>query len=265
MVIAIIGVLVALLLPAVQSAREAARRTQCSNNLKQVILATTNYADVYRGAFPVGEYNWGWGTWLVGLLPYAEQKALYDNYKGFGGITVQDVNVVYSATANLPVTTVQVQPYTCPSDSITASKSSRSGITYHNYVANHGSTTLQRQATFGTTLMGQPNKFKGAPFIYVGSASSNPQVVRQADIFDGLSNTLAFSETVQGHANDLRGFAWWNGGSHFETFCRRIRASPTFWRTPRTALTPIPTIRRVRGRRRRTPKTSRLAAGIPAA
>src|SRR6266550_1713407 len=124
-VIAIIGVLVALLLPAVQSAREAARRTQCSNNLKQVILATTNYTDVYKGAFPVGEYNWGWGTWLVGLLPYVEQKALFDNYKGFGGIGVQDVNVVYSATANLPVTKVQIQAYTCPSDSVVANPSSR--------------------------------------------------------------------------------------------------------------------------------------------
>jgi len=41
--------------------------------------------------------------------------------------------------------------------------------------------------------------------------------VRFADVFDGLSNTLAFSETIQGHSNDLRGFAWWNGGSHFET------------------------------------------------
>ncbi|MBW8884620.1 MAG: DUF1559 domain-containing protein [Planctomycetia bacterium] len=216
-VIAIIGVLVALLLPAVQTAREAARRAQCSNNLKQVGLAMTQYADTYKGAFPVGEYNWGWGTWLVGLMPYIEQKALFDQYKGFGGITVADVNVVYSATANLPVTRTQIQAYTCPSDSTTASLGSRSGITYHNYVANHGSTTLQRQATFGTMLNGQPNKFKGAPFIYVGSATSNPQVVRFADVFDGLSNTLAFSETVQGHANDLRGFAWWNGGSHFET------------------------------------------------
>jgi prepilin-type N-terminal cleavage/methylation domain-containing protein len=216
-VIAIIGVLVALLLPAVQSAREAARRAQCSNNLKQVGLAMTQYADTYKGAFPVGEYNWGWGTWLVGLMPYIEQKALYDQYKGFGGITVADTNVVYSATVNLPVTKTQLQAYTCPSDSTTASPSSRSGITYHNYVANHGSTTLQRQATFGTMLNGQPNKFKGAPFIYVGSATSNPQVVRFADVFDGLSNTLAFSETVQGHANDLRGFAWWNGGAHFET------------------------------------------------
>src|SRR5262250_614277 len=88
-VIAIIGVLVALLLPAVQAARESARRTQCSNNLKQVVLAMTQYSDTYRGAFPVAEYNWGWGTWLVGLLPYIEQKALFDQYKYFGAVQNQ--------------------------------------------------------------------------------------------------------------------------------------------------------------------------------
>jgi prepilin-type processing-associated H-X9-DG protein len=42
--------------------------------------------------------------------------------------------------------------------------------------------------------------------------------VRLSDVLDGLSNTIAFSETVQGHSNDLRGFAWWNGGAHFSTF-----------------------------------------------
>src|SRR5262245_48981961 len=198
-VIAIIGVLVALLLPAVQAARESARRAQCSNNLKQVGLAMTQYADNYKGSFPVAEYSWGWGTWLVGLLPYIEQKALFDQYKGFGGLNASggiDTNLVYSASINLPVTRVQVQAYTCPSDSITASPSSRSGITYHNYVANHGNTTLQRLATFGTTLSGQPNRFKGAPFIYVGSSNDNPKVVRLEDVFDGLSNTLDFSDTV---------------------------------------------------------------------
>src|SRR5262245_64832193 len=85
-VIAIIGVLVALLLPAVQAAREAARRSQCTNNLKQLGLAVHNYADANKGAFPVGEYSWGWGTWLVGLLPYIEQQNLYDLYQGYGGI-----------------------------------------------------------------------------------------------------------------------------------------------------------------------------------
>jgi prepilin-type N-terminal cleavage/methylation domain-containing protein len=214
-VIAIIGVLVALLLPAVQAAREAARRTQCSNNLKQVILATTNYTDVYKGAFPVGEYSCCWGTWLVGLLPYIEQKALSDNYKFYGAMGNTDATTRYAGSQNIQVTKTQIQAYTCPSDSITATAG---GVTYHNYVANHGSTTLQRQAQFGTTLNGQPNKFKGAPFIYVGSTTANPQVVRLQDVMDGLSNTLAFSETVQGHGGDLRGYAWWNGGSHFETF-----------------------------------------------
>src|SRR5882762_5509877 len=98
-VIAIIGVLVALLLPAVQAAREAARRTQCSNNLKQVILATTNYADVYKGAFPVGEYSCCWGTWLVALLPYIEQKALFDQYQYFGAVQNQANNAISQTDA----------------------------------------------------------------------------------------------------------------------------------------------------------------------
>src|SRR5437763_2429776 len=138
-VIAIIGVLVALLLPAVKAAREAARRTQCSNNMKQVILATTNYADVYKGAFPVGEYSCCWGTWLVGLLPYIEQKALFDQYQYFGGLQNQANNAIsqtdtttrYSGSKNLLVTKTQIQAYTCPSDSITASPSIISGITFH--------------------------------------------------------------------------------------------------------------------------------------
>jgi len=225
-VIAIIGVLVSLLLPAVQAAREAARRTQCSNNLKQVILATTNYSDVYKGAYPVGEYSCCWGTWLVALLPYIEQKALFDQYQFFGAVQNQTNNAIsqtdsstrYGGAKNTPVTKIQIQAYTCPSDTVVANPSIFSGITFHNYVANHGNTTLQRQAIFGKTLTGQDNKFKGAPFIFVGAWNSNPQVVRQSDILDGMSNTLAFSETVQGHSNDLRGFAWWNGGSHFETF-----------------------------------------------
>ncbi len=215
-VIAIIGVLVALLLPAVQAAREAARRAQCSNNLRQLGLATTQYADTYKGAFPVGEYACCWGTWLVAILPYVEQKALFDNYKHFGDIGNADTNTRYSGNLNLPVTRMRIQAYTCPSDAVVDAPNLRSGIRWHNYVANHGSTTLARTATFGTMLNGQPNKYKGAPFVQVSSATSNPQVVRLSDIMDGLSNTLAFSETVQGHSNDLRGFGWWNGGSHFE-------------------------------------------------
>jgi prepilin-type N-terminal cleavage/methylation domain-containing protein len=220
-VIAIIGVLVALLLPAVQAARESARRSQCVNNLKQVTLAMHNYADTYNSAFPVGEYACCWGTWLVSLLPYVEQKSLFDQYKYFGAIDGNGGNVDtttrYGGSQNLPVTRNQIKAYTCPSDQKSLNLSRYNGITYHNYVANHGNTTLQRQATFNTTSTGLPNRFGGAPFIFVGSTRSAPQVVRMAEVTDGLSNTLAFSETVQGQQGDLRGFAWWNGGAHFET------------------------------------------------
>jgi prepilin-type N-terminal cleavage/methylation domain-containing protein len=221
-VIAIIGVLVALLLPAVQSAREAARRTQCTNNLKQIALGTQNYGDVYGGVYPVGGYACCWGTWIVGLLPYVEQKALYDQYKYFGAIGPAggnaDVNTRYGGSMNLNVTNKQIAAYLCPSDPKTNTTALRGGITSHNYVANHGNTTMRRQATFGKSSTGQPNMFNGAPFVLVDTSSTMPQSVRFAEVVDGTSNTLAFSETIKGQNNDLRGFSWWSYAAHFETF-----------------------------------------------
>ena len=83
-VIAIIGILVALLLPAIQAAREAARRIQCRNNLKQLGVAVQNYHDTNL-AFPSGTRShqmtagWVWGhAWPVAILPFSEQRALYD-------------------------------------------------------------------------------------------------------------------------------------------------------------------------------------------
>src|ERR1700720_4404046 len=88
LVVAIIGVLIALLLPAVQAAREAARRTTCLNHLKQVGLATAHYEASHR-IFPPGA-RWGFhepdsekkmhGSILVFLLPYLEEQPLYDNF-----------------------------------------------------------------------------------------------------------------------------------------------------------------------------------------
>src|SRR3954451_2672849 len=78
-VIAIIGVLIALLLPAVQAAREAARRSQCTNNLKQIGIALHNYHDG-TGSLPWGHGPFGWNDWSasVMLLPFIEQKQIYD-------------------------------------------------------------------------------------------------------------------------------------------------------------------------------------------
>lgn len=81
-VIAIIGVLVALLLPAVQSAREAARRMSCTNNLRQLSLSLHNFHDV-NGTFPkhVSPGGVTGVSWLVHVLPYIEQKALYEQFQ----------------------------------------------------------------------------------------------------------------------------------------------------------------------------------------
>ena len=85
-VIAIIGILIGMLLPAVQQVREAARRTQCQNNLKQLALAGLNYEGTF-GILPDGGRHWpyalsnppptGW-SWLHKLLPFMEQNNIYD-------------------------------------------------------------------------------------------------------------------------------------------------------------------------------------------
>ncbi|HMC09697.1 MAG TPA: DUF1559 domain-containing protein [Pirellulaceae bacterium] len=222
-VIAIIGVLVALLLPAVQAAREAARRSKCSNNVKQISLAVHNYEGTFR-TFPIGQYDCCYGTWLLSILPYVEQGTLYSQYvrpgamEGYGGANGGDIR--YGTAVNLPVTRTQIPAYTCPSDTKSANLGIISGVTFHNYVANHGNTSRGR-LTYGNV------QFGGAPFIVVINPTKDPavptdrkfpQVVKFADVEDGMSNTLMFSETVQGKDGDLRGFGWWGGGSHFETY-----------------------------------------------
>jgi len=117
-VIAIVGTLIALLLPAVQSAREAARRTQCSNNLKQISLAILNHEQAL-GHFPYGGWGHKWvgvsdrgnkerqpGGWAYSTLPYLELSDLHD----LGGDPeANSADQLYSQRLSTPV-----RLFTCP-------------------------------------------------------------------------------------------------------------------------------------------------------
>jgi prepilin-type N-terminal cleavage/methylation domain-containing protein/prepilin-type processing-associated H-X9-DG protein len=100
-VITIIGILIALLLPAVQTAREAARRMQCGNNLRQIGLATLGY-EQGKGSFPCGSMDRGdnagaYGhSWIVAILPYVEQQAIFDQFDFIGasyGFTTGQIHI----------------------------------------------------------------------------------------------------------------------------------------------------------------------------
>lgn len=140
-VIAIIGILIGLLLPAVQKVREAAQRTQCANNYKQLGLATHNYNDS-NSALPNGWWtNWdggatnrsvrAWYTAWITLLPYIEQGNLYTAGSGLANPNTIGVNgdgwVYISdwvAVAQPPST------FTCPADATNPSHLNGSGFTY---------------------------------------------------------------------------------------------------------------------------------------
>src|SRR5262245_12198705 len=80
-VIAIIAILIGLLVPAVQRVREAAARTQCLNNLKQLGLALHNFHDAHNGFPPAKQTAPSTHGWIAFTLPYLEQKALFDLYR----------------------------------------------------------------------------------------------------------------------------------------------------------------------------------------
>jgi prepilin-type N-terminal cleavage/methylation domain-containing protein/prepilin-type processing-associated H-X9-DG protein len=225
-VIAIIAILIGLLLPAVQKVREAAARTRCSNNMKQIALGMHNFHDVNNG-FPgaVGRFGCCWGTWQVPALAYIEQDNLFRIYTNYGGNDATGPR--YAAAPNNQVATTRLPTYTCPSDQA----SSPSGnIQNHNYVVCNGNTTMFQAnvSVGGTTVV-----FGGAPFnAYPGSISDDGptnaaqavgwtriygQPVKMTDITDGTSNTLMLSEVNQGQGLDARGFSWWGGASSFST------------------------------------------------
>ncbi|HMP71297.1 MAG TPA: DUF1559 domain-containing protein, partial [Pirellulaceae bacterium] len=108
-VIAIIGILMGLLLPAIQAVREAARRTSCSSNIRQIGMAGFNYESTFKTLPPprigAGDFN-TLGSTFVLLLPYVEQGTRFDQYK---------LNESISAPGNIELTSQALDIYLCPS------------------------------------------------------------------------------------------------------------------------------------------------------
>jgi prepilin-type processing-associated H-X9-DG protein len=227
-VIAIIGILVSLLLPAIHSAREAARRSQCINNLKQVGVALHNYHDAYQ-ELPAGNVSCCWGTWQMSVLPFIEEQVVGDLYtwlpKDATGHWFSHSYVAQNLSAqppirNLDVVRTRFPTLTCPSDEpqMTGGENGvPARITFHNYVANFGNTNH-----IGWDHL-RPNnpayiKYLGSPFVGDDWNPLPERVGKFHEIEDGLSKTLMVSETVQGQGGDLRGLTWWGWSAGFETF-----------------------------------------------
>ncbi len=193
-VIAIIAILIGLLLPAVQKVREAAARTQCSNNCKQLGLALHNYEtalNVFPAAFlsaPTGSslppYFYSWSAFAQ-LNPYLEQTNIYNSMDLTQPIYVPP-NYNISA-ANQFAVSQTIKLFLCPSDNMkpVGSDYGLSVIGPVNYAVCVGT---------GTTNGGAPF---GSPWFADGMFEAKvPHGV--ADVIDGLSNTIALSESTLG-------------------------------------------------------------------
>ena len=210
-VIAIIGILIGMLLPAVQQVREAARRTQCLNNIRQLALASLNF-ESGNMRFPPG-CNWNsssgdakrneqisndqriaWGTYI---LPYVEQNNLFESFKS--ETNNFDDNWQVAVTSDGTPCAAQVIPfYICPSDSgddfnpgytpINDSPPAASDFAKSNYVALAGAGPLPTGGSANMTT------FNDSAFSQLWGIFGKNSKTTFGNITDGASNTILFSE-----------------------------------------------------------------------
>lgn len=169
-VIAIISILMGLLLPAVQMAREAARRTTCSNRLKQIGLAMLNYHGA-RQVLPEGQSNSGAYSALSRVLPYLEKQNLYDRI---------DFSVAHNDPTNDEVRLASVADFVCPSGLDNPLPETGGAV---NYYGNKGTSVVWGLTQGPNAGMPEPNG------VFVRG-----KAVRLAEILDGTSNTAMFCE-----------------------------------------------------------------------
>jgi prepilin-type N-terminal cleavage/methylation domain-containing protein/prepilin-type processing-associated H-X9-DG protein len=223
-VITIIGILIALLLPAVQAARESARRMQCSNSLKQMGLGILNFESQYK-TLPPGTYSKLWMTalskdyegereWpsaITFILPYLEQQGYYDTLGGagfmVGGIKLENPWNDSPTWTNLSINKVVIPVLQCPSDFLgdnLVTITSDLKLTKSNYLCMFSG--LNDGESY------RPDPKSGGRFKYINCAKDRRAAFRPyegvpiSDITDGTSQTIAMAEYLKGiDAGDARG------------------------------------------------------------
>ncbi len=217
-VIAIIGVMVGLLLPAVQAAREAARRMQCSNNVKQLSLAMHNYHDAFK-SFPYGHKQEVAGqtkrrdTWYHRILPFIEQQSYYEAYDRaedtFGQFAAEYIHRLPAEIAGIAVDGLM-----CPSDPAGPARGgggSNNGF-QGNYAVCAGGGTPVTAIIDPTAVLNLNMILEDA-----GGMFGRQRARKFRDCVDGTSNTLAVSEGIirgstGGSWGGLGGY--WGGAPH---------------------------------------------------
>lgn len=221
-VIAVIGILVALLLPAVQAAREAARKVQCRNNLKQIGLALHNYANQHRDHLPAwipaafdgaGKRIYGFGgkglywqqfSWRAPLLPYHEQQALFSSL---------DFAEAPTAAVNRPALARLLTSYQCPSsdgyprviDSFGQGREPRPRASAVDYSGMFGGTGGQFGGLPGVWSAANPESDWNLDTPDESRFRELVAPPRLAAVEDGLSNTLIVFEQAGKPANFFYG------------------------------------------------------------
>jgi len=234
-VIAIIAVLIGLLLPAVQAAREAARRAQCVNNLKQLGLAYHNYLDT-NGSFPMGDAwglrgdNFKWVRQSAG--PFLAMAAFYEQGNVYN--TYNSQTFLYNAP-NATVNGFGLSVLWCPSDADIVGKrypgsaANKDGwddtaipMTFTSYGGNYGPLWYHGGQGIPATLASQNQgifEHAGLPANTYGAAINSPpgKVVTLSMITDGTSNTVLVGEKAYGKLakgrSDWWGPNWWTAGT----------------------------------------------------
>ncbi|OAI54102.1 hypothetical protein AYO47_03610 [Planctomyces sp. SCGC AG-212-M04] len=202
----VIGILLAMILPAVASSREAARKTQCANNLKQVGLALHNYLDVFT-RFPAGASSANQLSWHVSILPQLEQSNLYAEFKFDEGnyYDSQEPN-----GKNNPHGLASIPQYRCPSSSRQKSLTSLDKVNGQHTWTTHYYGIMGPRGPRAEP--GEPEYEQlRVPGLFASQGLLTLDLSREMkDITDGSSNTFIVGELSW---NDANGYRTWVRGN----------------------------------------------------